>query len=306
MRAIIAGGTGFIGRELVRELREHGWEILILSRNPGKVAAVFENGGVIGMPWDNGGWTDVLGPDTAVVNLAGENIAAGRWTAKRKRRILESRLKAGERINQAVERAGSAPGVLIQASAVGYYGPRGSTPVDEYAESGTGFLADVARQWEASTAGLEKKGVRRCVIRTGMVLGNGGALPRMLPSFRYYLGGPPGTGLQGVSWIHLRDEVRAIRFLLENPEANGPYNLCAPVPVNFRKFAHILGTILDRPYKAPVPAFALRLLFGEMADELLLSGQFALPDRLTRAGFEFEFPELEDALRDVLRQFPRP
>ncbi|WFS62706.1 TIGR01777 family oxidoreductase [Pseudodesulfovibrio thermohalotolerans] len=301
MRAIIAGGTGFIGRELVRELREHGWEILILSRNPGKVASVFENGGVIGMPWDNGGWTDVLGPDTAVVNLAGENIAAGRWTAKRKRRILESRLKAGERINQAVEQANAAPGVLIQASAVGYYGPRGSTPVNEYTEPGTGFLADVARQWEASTAGLEQKGTRRCVIRTGMVLGHGGALPKMLPSFRRYLGGHPGTGLQGVSWIHLRDEVRAIRFLMENPDASGPYNLCAPVPVNFRKFAHILGTVLNKPYKTPVPAFALRLLFGEMADELLLSGQFVLPERLTQAGFEFEFPELEDALRNVLR-----
>lgn len=301
MRAIIAGGTGFIGRELVRELREHGWEILILSRNPGKVAAVFENGGVIGMPWDNGGWPDVLGPDTAIVNLAGENIAGGRWTRKRKRRILQSRVKAGERIVQAVEQAGVAPGVLIQGSAVGYYGPRGTTLIDEYAESGSGFLADVCRQWEASTSILEKKGTRRCIIRTGMVLGHGGALERMLPPFRYYLGGPPGTGLQGVSWIHIKDEARAIRFLMENPEASGPYNLCAPNPANFTKFAHLLGTILERPYKTPVPPFALRLLFGQMADEVLLSGQFALPQRLAKAGFTFEFPDLAEALRDVLR-----
>ncbi|OIQ50036.1 Epimerase family protein [Pseudodesulfovibrio hydrargyri] len=300
MRAIIAGGTGFIGRELVRELREHGWEILILSRNPGKVAAVFENGGVIGMPWDNG-WADLLGPDTAVVNLAGENIAGGRWTRNRKQRILQSRVRAGERILRAVERTGAAPGVLIQASAVGYYGPRGTSPVNEYAESGSGFLADVCRQWEASTSILEKLGTRRCILRTGMVLGNGGALPRMLPPFKYYLGGPPGTGLQGVSWIHLKDEVRAIRFLMENPEASGPYNLCAPNPVNFAKFAHILGTILNRPYKTPVPPFALRLLFGQMAEEVLLSGQLALPERLTQAGFEFTFPDLADALRDVLR-----
>ncbi|WP_319582666.1 TIGR01777 family oxidoreductase [uncultured Pseudodesulfovibrio sp.] len=300
MRAIIAGGTGFIGRELVRELREHGWEILILSRNPGKVASVFENGGVIGMPWDNG-WTDLLGPDTAVVNLAGENIAGGRWTGKRKQRILQSRVQAGERILQAVERSGSAPGILIQASAVGYYGPRGTTPLNEYAESGTGFLAEVCRQWEASTAPLERMGTRRCIVRTGMVLGNGGALPRMLPPFKYYLGGPPGDGLQGVSWIHLKDEVRAIRFLMENPETSGPYNLCAPTPVNFAKFAHVLGTVLHRPYKTPVPPFALRLLFGQMADEVLLSGQLALPERLTKAGFEFKFPDLEAALRDVLR-----
>lgn len=300
MRAIIAGGTGFIGRELVRELREHGWEILILSRNPGKVAAVFDNGGVIGMPWDNG-WTDALGPDTAIVNLAGENIAGGRWTRKRKQRILQSRVKAGERILQAVKRTGAAPGVLIQASAVGYYGPRGTTPINEYAESGSGFLADVCRQWEASTAPFEEMGTRRCAIRTGMVLGNGGALPRMLPPFKFYLGGPPGDGLQGVSWIHLRDEARAIRFLMENPETSGPYNLCAPTPVNFAKFAHILGTILNRPYKTPVPPFALRLLFGQMADEVLLSGQLALPERLTKAGFTSEFPDLADALRDVLR-----
>ena len=299
MRAIIAGGTGFIGGELVRELREHDWEILILSRNPGKVAAVFENGGVIGMPWDNG-WTNLLGPDTAIVNLAGENIAGGRWTRRRKQRILQSRVKAGKRIVEAVERAGVAPGILIQASAVGFYGPHGATPINEYAESGSGFLADVCRQWEASTAPLEKMGTRRCIVRTGMVLGHGGALQRMLPPFRYYLGGPPGDGLQGVSWIHLRDEARAIRFLMENPETSGPYNLCAPNPVNFAKFAHVLGTLLDRPYKTPVPPFALRLLFGQMADEVLLTGQLALPERLTKAGFEFEFPALEEALRDVL------
>jgi hypothetical protein len=300
VRAIIAGGTGFIGRELVRELREHGWEILILSRNPGKVAAVFENGGVIGMPWDNGDWPDVLGPDTAIVNLAGENIAGGRWTRKRKQRILQSRIRAGERINQAVEQAGKAPGVLIQGSAVGYYGPRGTTPINEYAESGSGFLADVARRWEASTSILEEKGTRRCIIRTGMVLGHGGALGRMLPSFRYYLGGPPGTGLQGVSWIHIRDEVRAIRFLMENPETSGPYNLCAPNPVDFAKFAHVLGTVLGRPYKTPVPPFVLRLLFGQMADEVLLSGQLVLPERLAKAGFTFRYPDLAEALRDLV------
>ncbi|EGB15606.1 protein of unknown function DUF1731 [Pseudodesulfovibrio mercurii] len=300
MRAVIAGGTGFIGRELVRELREHGWEILILSRHPAKVAAAFENGGVIGMPWDNGDWPNVLGPDTAIVNLAGENIAAGRWTRARRKRILESRVQAGQRILEAVEQAGVAPGVLIQGSAVGYYGPCGATPINEYAESGTGFLADVARRWEASTAPLEKQGTRRCIIRTGLVLGHGGVLSRMLTPFKYYLGGYPGTGLQGVSWIHLRDEVRAIRFLMENPDADGPYNLCSPHPVNFRKFAHVLGTVLKRPYKTPVPPFALRLLFGRMADELLLSGQIALPERLTKAGFAFEFPDLTDALRDVL------
>lgn len=300
MRAIIAGGTGFIGRALVRELMEHDWEIVVLSRRPSKVAAAFD-AGVIGMPWDNGDWPDMLGPETAVINLAGANIAGGRWTRARKQRILDSRVRSGRNILNAVAKAGVAPGVLIQASAVGYYGPQGNTTINEYTDSGHGFLADVCRQWEASTAGVEQFGTRRCIIRTGVVLGrDGGALKRMLPPFRYFLGGPPGTGFQGVSWIHLKDEVRAIRFLMENPEASGPYNLTAPCPVNFRKFAHSLGTVLNRPYKTPVPPFALRLLFGEMADEVLLSGQLALPDRLRKAGFEFQFDKLGDALRDIL------
>lgn len=299
MRAIIAGGTGFIGRALVRELKEHGWEIVVLSRRPGKVAAVFDSG-VIGMPWDNGDWPDMLGPDTAVVNLAGEEIAGRRWTKARKQRILDSRVQAGKDIVRAVKKAGVAPGVLIQGSAVGYYGPCGNTKVNEYAESGSGFLAEVTRQWEASSTELERLGTRRCLIRTGVVLGDGGALKRMLPPFRFFLGGPPGSGFQGVSWIHMADQVRAIRFLMENPEANGPYNLSAPNPVNFRKFAQTLGLVLNRPGKTPVPPFALRLLFGEMADEVLLSGQLALPERLQKAGFEFRFPDLEGALRDIL------
>lgn len=297
MRAIITGGTGFIGRALVAELREHDWEIVILSRNPGRVAETFGQG-VIGMPWENG-WVDMLGPDTVVVNLAGENIA-GRWTGGRKKRILASRVEAGKTLVRAVKSTGKPPRALIQASAVGYYGPCGNTPVDEYAPGGTGFLAEVCRQWEASTGVLESMGVRRCTIRTGMVLGQGGAFKRMLPPFRCFLGGYPGSGSQGVSWIHLADEVGAIRFLMDNESASGPYNLTAPEPVNFRKFAHMLGMVLNRPYKTPVPEFALRLLYGEMAREVLLSGQIALPKRLIKAGYRFKFPGLEDALRDLL------
>ncbi|MBG0790989.1 MAG: TIGR01777 family protein [Desulfovibrionaceae bacterium] len=298
MRAIITGGTGFIGRALVAELKEHDWEIVILSRNPGRVAEAF-GAGVIGMPWENG-WIDMLGPDTVVVNLAGENIA-GRWTSGRKKRILASRVEAGKALVRAAKATGQVPRALIQASAAGYYGPCGNTPLDEYAPSGTGFLAEVCRQWEASTAVLESMGVRRCTIRTGMVLGRGGALKRLVPPFRFYLGGAPGSGFQGVSWIHLADEVGAIRFLMENESASGPYNLTAPGPVNFRKFAHVLGTVLERPYKTPVPEFFLRLFFGEMADEVLLSGQLALPKRLSKAGYQFRFPDLEEALRDLLR-----
>jgi hypothetical protein len=299
MRAIIAGGTGFIGQALVGELRGAGWEIVVLSRSPGKVAEVFGSG-VIGMRWEGGDWVSLLGPDTVIVNLAGENIAAGRWTRAVKERILSSRVDAGRALVRAVREAGVQPGAFVQASAVGYYGPRGNEPIDETAESGTGFLAEVCRAWEASSAGIEAMGVRRVVVRTGMVLGHGGALARMLPPFRYFVGGPPGTGFQGASWIHLADEAGAIRFLMENPQARGPYNLTAPHPVRFRRFARILGQTLSRPYRLNVPAFALRLLFGEMADEVLLSGQLALPGRLLEAGYVFRFPELEGALKDLL------
>lgn len=300
MRALIAGGTGFIGRALVEELRGSDWEIVVLSRSPAKVAEVFGSG-VIGMPWDNGDWPDMLGPETVIVNLAGENIASGRWTEAKKRRILDSRVRAGRRIVEAVQAAGTLPAALIQASAVGYYGPRDTTLLDEFSASGEGFLAKVTREWEASTQELEMMGVRRAVIRTGMVLGHGGALEKMLPPFRMFLGGPMGDGLQGVSWIHIADEVGAIRFLMENKEASGAYNLTAPTPVRFRKFAHILGDTLNRPYKLRVPAFMVRLLFGEMGQELLLSGQLVLPKRLEDAGYEFRFRELGDALGDLLQ-----
>ncbi|MFH1915416.1 MAG: TIGR01777 family oxidoreductase [Pseudomonadota bacterium] len=299
MRAIIAGGTGFIGQALVAELRGAGWEIVVLSRSPGKVAEVFGHG-VIGMRWDGSDWLDLLGPDTAVVNLAGENIAAGRWTSEVKRRILESRVNAGRALVKAVGEAPSRPGVFVQASAVGYYGPRDTDPLDESAESGSGYLAEVCRAWEGSTAEVEAMGVRRVIVRTGMVLGHGGALARMLPPFRFFLGGPPGSGEQGVSWIHLDDEVGAIRYLMENPVARGAYNLTAPTPVRFRKFARILGQTLGRPSRLKAPAFALRLLFGEMADEVLLSGQLALPTRLVEAGYTFRHPDLEGALADLL------
>nr|WP_321513253.1 TIGR01777 family oxidoreductase [uncultured Pseudodesulfovibrio sp.] len=299
MRAIIAGGTGFIGKSLVRELKAHDWEIVILSRRPKKVAEAFETG-VIGMDWENGDWPDLIGRDTAIVNLAGANIAEGRWTRSRKQRILESRVSAGKRLVQAVKKNGSLPAAMIQASAVGYYGPCNSAPVNEYAPSGTGFLAEVTRQWEASTAELEAMGVRRCILRTGMVLGHGGALERLITPFRFYMGGPVGSGLQGVSWIHMADEVAAIRFLMENSSTNGPYNLTAPEAVNFRTFADTLGKVMNRPSSLPVPGFALRLLFGEMADEVLLAGQMAQPERLLKAGYRFQFPSLQAALRDVL------
>jgi hypothetical protein len=236
----------------------------------------------------------------AIINLAGENIGLGRWTNERKHLILGSRLNASRALVQAVEVAIRKPGVIVQASGVGYYGPGGDEEITEETPSGHDFLAQVAVEWEASTAPLETLGVRRVVIRTGVVLSTaGGALPRMLLPFRLFAGGHLGSGRQWFPWIHIADEVSAIRFLLENEAASGPFNLTAPVSLSNAEFSHLLGKQLRRPALMPTPAFALRLLFGEMAT-ILLDGQRAVPWHLLQLGFTLQFPEAGSALRDLL------
>jgi uncharacterized protein (TIGR01777 family) len=304
MRTIILGGTGFIGRALAKLLVSRGREVVIPSRRPEKVAAALGGlPGVVGAPFDGrtgAGWADFLTAGSAVVNLAGENIAAGRWTPETMARIEGSRLAAGAAVMDALSRAAQKPAVLVQASAVGYYGARGRESVDESAPPGGGFLARVAAAWEASTAGAEALGVRRVVVRTSMVLGPGGALEKMLPPFRLGLGGPLGAGTQMVPFIHLEDEAGAIAHLMDLPEASGPYNLAAPQAVDSRGFARALGRALGRPAVLPAPAFALRLMLGQMADEVLLSGVNASPARLLSTGYAFRFPTLPTALEAAL------
>ncbi|GAB7021459.1 TIGR01777 family oxidoreductase [Salidesulfovibrio brasiliensis] len=299
MRTFITGGTGFIGQSLAASLLADGHEVMVISRSTDSVDRVFGKT-VSGFTWDGGEWPSLVTQDSAIVNLAGSSIAEGRWTPEVKKRILQSRLGSGKRLLEGLRKAPEKPAVFVQGSAVGYYGHHRSTPVTEDTAQGEGFLADVAGQWEASTAEAEEMGIRRVMIRTGMVLGQGGALERMLPPFRFFVGGPIGSGEQGVSWIHMHDEVGAIRFLMEHPETQGPYNLTAPTPVSFSRFARVLGETLNRPHWLRTPGFALRMLFGEMADEVLLNGQFALPERLQQAGYEFRFPMLKDALPDIL------
>lgn len=310
MRTIILGGTGFIGRALALLLAARGEEVVVPSRRPEKAAAVFAAWApparIRPAPFDGGtgaGWADFLEPGCAVVNLAGANIAAGRWTPEVMRRIEGSRLSAGAAVMDALARAaarGVRPAVLAQGSAVGYYGPRGREPVDEAEPRGQGFLAQVAAAWEASTAGAEALGVRRVVLRTSMVLGPGGALAKMLPAFRLGLGGPLGPGTQMVPCIHLDDEVGAIAHLLDRPETRGPYNLVIPEAPDSRGFARALGRALGRPAFLPAPAFALRLLFGQMAEEVLLSGVNASAARLLASGYAFRYPTPAAALEAAI------
>jgi len=256
------------------------------------------------MAWDgksSNGWLQAAEGAAAIVNLAGENLSTGRWTGRIKENIRMSRINAGRAAAEAVERCKKKPSVVIQASATGYYGDRGSEEITESSASGKGFLADVCRAWEDSSKSVETQGVRRAVIRTGVVLGaEGGMIPRLLLPFRLFMGGIPGGGRPWLSWIHLRDEVRAIRFLIETRRASGVFNLTAPAPVISGEFYRTLGALLRRPVWAPMPAFALRLILGELADEMILSGQRVLPEKLLKLGFEFEFPELEGALADII------
>jgi len=301
---IVTGGTGFIGQALTPLLLARGHEVAVPSRSPERAVRLF-GGHVLAPAWDGsdpGPLAELLdaapGP-CALVNLAGENIAAGRWTAGRRAAILVSRLAAGRACAAAARLADRPPAVLVQGSAVGYYGVRPSVRgevLDESAPSGDGFLAEVCREWEASSAGVEEIGVRRAVARTGMVLGPGGALAKMVPSFRRYLGGPLGGGGQWVSWLARADAAAALAFLVEHPAAAGPFNLVAPGACTMRELCAALGRVLGRPSWLPVPALALRLALGRMAEETVLASQRVFPSRLLALGFEFKYSVLEEAV----------
>lgn len=307
-RVVVTGASGLIGRALARDLAGAGYDVVGLTRRRGDEAAGLPESQTF-VPWDGRtaeGWGGLVEGARAVVNLAGDNLAEGRWTRAKKDRILRSRTDAGRAVVEAVRAARPRPRVLIQASAVGFYGPTGDEALDESAPSGPGFLAGVVREWEASTREVESLGVRRAVVRTGLVLGQGGgAWPRLALPFRLFAGGPLGSGRQGFSWISLEDEVRAIRFLIENEGLAGIFNLTAPGPLRQKDFCRVVGRALRRPCWLPAPAPLLRLLFGEKAQETLLSGQFVLPRRLEAAGFAFHHPDAGSAVAALLRSGPR-
>lgn len=301
MRVIITGGSGLIGRALTANLAQAGHEVIVLSRKPEVVKDL--PAGARAEKWDGQsaqGWSQWIDAGTAIVNLAGATISK-RWTASQKQAIRDSRVKAGRAIVEAVKAATEKPSVVVQSSAVGYYGPRGSEEIGEDASAGRDFLASVAQDWEGSTAELEQLGVRRVIVRTGVVLDKrGGALPLMALPVKLFVGGPLGSGQQYLPWIHLDDEVAAIRFLIENSTAKGVYNLSAPQPLTNVEFTKVLGKVLNRPTFMPTPGFALKAVLGEMST-LVLDGQRQMPKRLLAAGFKFQYGDAASALRDIYK-----
>lgn len=306
MRVIITGGTGLIGKEVANSLANDHHEVIVLSRNTNKTSGLAPGVRVVG--WDArtaDGWGELADGADAIINLAGESISGEgflpeRWSDEKKKRILDSRVNAGRAVVEAIERARVRPRVLLQASAVGYYGQTGDAPVNEESPAGDGFLADVCKQWEASTAAVEAMGVRRVILRIGLPLSmKGGVFTRLIFPFRLFAGGPLGSGQQYQPWIHMDDMVAAVRFLMDNNEASGPFNICAPAPVTNAELAKAIGRAMKRPSFLPAPAFAFKLGFGEVA-QIVLEGNKMIPKRLTDMGFKWQHPHIGEAVADLL------
>ncbi|GAB3675404.1 TIGR01777 family oxidoreductase [Salinisphaera aquimarina] len=293
-KALITGGTGFIGRHLCADLLADGWQVEVITRDTVAAANVLPTGA---QPVASAA---AAAPADAVINLAGENLADGRWTEARKREMRESRLRVTRELCQVIGGWERPPAVLISGSAVGYYGARGGAVLDEREPNANEFQSELCVAWEQAARRAEGVGVRVCRIRTGIVLGaEDGALAQMITPFRFGLGGHFGTGKQYMPWIHIRDEVRAIRFLIDHDSCSGAFNLTAPNPATNREFTTVLAKVMHRPSFAWVPGAMLKLILGEMA-HLLLTGQRAIPAALQQAGFRFEFDRLKPALTDLV------
>jgi len=298
MNIVVSGSTGLVGTALIPVLTRAGHDVVRLVRSK----SLSPSKELIG--WDpEASYIDAAGLEgqAAVVHLAGEPIASGRWNALKKARIRDSRVNGTRLLCEALSHCARPPEVLACASAIGFYGDRGDERLTETSANGTGFLAEVCRDWEAATAPARQKGIRVVNLRFGVILSRqGGALAKMLTPFKMGLGGPVGSGRQYMSYISIDDCVAAIVHAMATRTLAGPVNVVAPVPVTNSEFTKTLGKVLGRPTVMPMPAFAARLAFGEMADELLLSSQRVEPARLLEAGFKFAQADLQAALRHVL------
>ncbi|MEA2214824.1 MAG: uncharacterized protein QOK19_385 [Solirubrobacteraceae bacterium] len=300
-RVTITGATGLIGRKLVAELSGAGWQVTVLTRDPERARRRLGEG-VAAHAWDalsEPAPAAALAGRDAVVSLAGEPVSQ-RWSEDAKRAIRESRVTGTENLLAGLRAAEPRPGVLVSSSAVGYYGPHGSEPIDEEAPPGTDFLAAVCVAWERATEPAAALGMRVALIRTGVVLdGEGGALEAMLPPFKLGVGGPIAGGRQFIPWIHAADVVGIYRAALEDERWDGPANATAPTPASNRDFSRALGRALNRPALLPVPGFALRLVYGEMA-QVITGGARVVPAKPLMLGYSYRHGELDEALRSAL------
>jgi uncharacterized protein (TIGR01777 family) len=301
VKAVVTGATGTIGSAVVRELRERGHGVTVLSRDPERARSTL--GEVEAHAWerpkDDPPPAEALRGRDCVAHLLGEPVSQ-RWSEKARREIRDSRVLSTRNMVTALAGLDERPRVLVSQSATGVYGPRGDEPVDESAPAADDFLAGVVTEWEAEARKADELGVRVALTRTGVVLSpSGGALERMLPPFKLGVGGPVAGGHQYVPWVHLEDVAGAIAFCLENPGARGPLNITAPEPATNKELSRALGRVLRRPAVLPVPGMAVKALYGEMAT-IVTTGVRAVPRRLEELGYEFRQPRLEPALRDVL------
>lgn len=301
MKVAITGATGFVGPRLVKKLRSQGHQPLILTRNQTTAARIFPNLEIVAYtPTESGAWQNAIAGCDAVVNLAGVPIAEHRWTSQRKEEIFNSRKLGTQKIVEAIAQANPKPTVLINTSAIGYYGTSETASFDETSPSGNDFLAKVCQTWEGEAIKVKEAGVRLVILRFGIVLGNGGgALGKMLPPFQMFAGGPIGTGKQWFSWIHIDDLVNLIVTALTRSDMEGVFNATAPNPVRMSEFCHTLGEVLHRPSWLPVPSFAIEALLGEGAN-VVLEGQEVLPKRTLNYGFQYQYPTAKQALTEIL------
>lgn len=305
MKILIIGATGLIGTKLTQALAEKGAAVMVTSRNPEKAKAKFDSRIEV-RGWDGrdvARLKSILQGIDGLVNLAGESIAGGLWTGKRKKRLEASRVHTGRSITDAILQLDEKPAFLIQGSATGFYGPGVTSPADETAPCGTGYLAGLTRQWEDSVALLSEAGLRVAYLRTGIVMHpDGGMLPKMTLPFRFYAGTILGNGRQSLSWIHLGDHVRAVLHLIDNEKSSGPYNLVSPNAVTMQQFIAGLSRTLGRPAWLKVPAMFLEAAMGRMASETILASQVIVPAKLMSEGFRFDFPHIGPALEDLIKK----
>ena len=298
-RLLITGGSGFIGSRIVPVLLEQGYDVTVLTRNPEKTDLHFNHAVTTIKQLNLLHDTDVF---DVVINLAGQGITDKRWTPGIKKQLRESRIVTTQNLISYLQGAKKKPECFISGSAIGYYGNQGEKPVDEQMSGDSSFSSKLCFDWEHEAQQAEVLGIRTCYLRTGIVLGKkGGALAKMLPAFKLGLGGPMGTGRQWMSWIHINDLTGLILYAINHKDIKGAINGTAPKPVTNKEFTSTLASVLNRPAFLPMPAFVLKLMLGQMAEELLLSGQRVIPKKILDAGYGFQYAELENALSEVVK-----